>query len=291
LTRAEERLYIAGFHGAKGPSSGCWAKMFETALANDAGFQKVPAFWNGEDQILRLVTEGSGAPAAAAVPDGCAPATPAAVVPDWLWRAAGSQTHAMPPVRPSHALTPAHRLDGTGAAQARREVSRRGLVMHRLLQYLPGIAARHRRDAALAFLVAHAIGLDDTARQNLAGEVLEVIALPELAGLFGPGSKAEVSFAGRLVLGQRTIDVPGRVDRIGENQKEILVADYKTGAPCALDGTPAADLAQMALYRAVLAPLWPDKTLRMLLIWTAGPRVVWLPAKMLDAALAALAAG
>ncbi len=87
------------------------------------------------------------------------------------------------------------------------------------------------------------------------------------------------------------IEVNGKIDRIGENQKEILVADYKTGAPCPLDGTPAAYLAQMALYRAVLAPLWPDKTLRMLLIWTAGPRVVWLPAGMLDAALAALAAG
>jgi ATP-dependent helicase/nuclease subunit A len=47
----------------------------------------------------------------------------------------------------------------------------------------------------------------------------------------------------------------------------------------------------MALYRAVLAPLWPHKTLRMLLIWTAGPRVVWLPTGMLDAALAVLAAG
>jgi len=29
----------------------------------------------------------------------------------------------------------------------------------------------------------------------------------------------------------------------------------------------------------------------MLLIWTAGPCVAWLPAGMLDAALAALAAG
>jgi ATP-dependent helicase/nuclease subunit A len=48
---------------------------------------------------------------------------------------------------------------------------------------------------------------------------------------------------------------------------------------------------KMALYRRVLAPLWPDKPLRMLLIWTAGPRVVWLPAGKLDAALAALAAG
>jgi len=118
-----------------------------------------------------------------------------------------------------------------------------------------------------------------------------VIALPELAGLFGQDSKAEVSIAGRIALGRRTIDVDGRVDRIGETKKEIFVADYKTGAPCRLDAAPADYLAQMALYRAVLAPLWPDKTLRMLLIWTAGPRVVWLPAGMLDAALATLAAG
>jgi ATP-dependent helicase/nuclease subunit A len=46
----------------------------------------------------------------------------------------------------------------------------------------------------------------------------------------------------------------------------------------------------MALYRALLAPLWPDKTLRMALIWTAGPSIIWLPDKMLDAALAAFAA-
>jgi len=47
----------------------------------------------------------------------------------------------------------------------------------------------------------------------------------------------------------------------------------------------------MALYRAVLAQLWPNKTLRMLLIWTEGPFVVPFPAERLDAALAAFAAG
>jgi ATP-dependent helicase/nuclease subunit A len=291
LTRAEERLYVAGFYGAKGPDPGCWAKMIEAALANDAGVQTVPAFWNGEDHILRLVSEGSGAPAAAAAPDGQAAARPAAVVPAWLWRGAGSETNAMPPVRHSRALAPAHRLDGKGAAQARCEASRHGRLMHLLLQYLPAIAALRRRDAALAFLAARAPGLNDTACQHLVGEVLKVIALPELAALFGQDSKAEVSVAGRIAAGRRMIEVNGKIDRIGGNQKEILAADYMTGAPCPLDSTPAAYLAQMALYRAVLAPLWPDKALRMLLIWTAGPRVVWLPAGMLDAALAALAAG
>ncbi len=37
---------------------------------------------------------------------------------------------------------------------------------------------------------------------------------------------------------------------------------------------PQRYLAQMALYRAALAPLWPDKRLRMLLVWTAEPLVV-----------------
>ncbi|MDQ6867180.1 MAG: double-strand break repair helicase AddA [Pseudomonadota bacterium] len=290
LTRAEERLYIAGFYGVKGLDPGCWAKMIEAALANEAGIQTVPAFWNGEDQILRLISEGSGGPAAAALSDGLRPSAPA-VLPDWLWRGAGFETNAMPPVRPSHALAPAHRLHGTGAAQAKREASRRGGLMHLLLQYLPGIATLHRRDAALAFLAARAAGLDDMVRQNLAWEVLKVIALPELASLFGQDSKAEVSVAGRIAAGRRMIEVNGKIDRIGEDQTGILAADYKTGAPCRLDSTPAEYIAQMALYRAVLAPLWPDKTLRMLLIWTAGPRVVWLPAGMLDAALAALAAG
>ena len=264
--------------------------MIEAALANEAGIQTVPAFWNGEDQILRLVSEGSGEPAAV-FPDIRTAAAPPLDLPDWLGSPARIEAQAIPPVRPSNALAADGRLDGTGPAQARREALRHGRLMHRLLQYLPGIFAEHRRGAALAFLAAQATGLDDTARQNLAGEVLKVIALPELAGLFGPGSKVEVSVAGRIALGSRMIDVAGQVDRIGEDLKEILVADYKTGTPCALDATPAAYLAQMALYRALLAPLWPTKTLRMLLIWTAGPRVVWLPAKMLDAALAALAAG
>jgi ATP-dependent helicase/nuclease subunit A len=289
LTRAEERLYITGFHGAGKLDDGCWAKMIEAALASEAGIQTVPAFWNSEDQILRLISEGSSAPSAVFpnMPTAAAPV----VLPDWLGRAARFEANAIPPVRPSHALAASGRLDGAGPAQARREALRRGRLMHLLLQYLPGIAVRDQRRATMAFLRVRAAGLDDTARQNLAEEALKVIALPELAGLFWPASKAEVSVAGRVALGQWTIDVAARVDRIGENQKEILVADYKSGTPRPIDDTPADYVAQMALYRAVLAPLWPDKTLRMLLIWTAGPRVVWLPAGKLDAALAALAAG
>ncbi len=68
----------------------------------------------------------------------------------------------------------------------------------------------------------------------------------------------------------------------------MIIADYKTGMPCIAAATPRAYLTQMALYRAVLAPLWPGKRLRMLLIWTAGPKVAELGDAQLDAALGAL---
>jgi ATP-dependent helicase/nuclease subunit A len=285
LTRAEERLYIAGFYNTQKPDSGCWFKMIEAALGSHAGFVEVPAFWNSGETVRRFVSQGSGARASAAVPENADAAAPFAL-PDWLFRTAPIAEDTARALTPSRARA---RTSG-GQAAAPREVLRRGGAMHLLLQYLPAIAPEKRANAALAFLSARASFLDEAVRKNLAGEALALIALPELAGLFGSRSKGEVWVAGKVRIGERIFDVLGQVDRIGESATEILVGDYKTGPPCALDSTPTAYLAQLALYRAVLSPLWPDKKLRMALIWTAGPSVIWLPGKMLDAALAALAA-
>ena len=120
---------------------------------------------------------------------------------------------------------------------------------------------------------------------------LRVIDAPELAVLFGPQSKAEVAVAGRVGLPRGgSIDVVGRIDRIGVATDEALIADFKTGVPCAPADVPQRYLAQMALYRAALAPLWPGRRLRMLLIWTAEPLVVTLDDARLDEALAAIEA-
>ncbi|MCI0467243.1 MAG: double-strand break repair helicase AddA [Beijerinckiaceae bacterium] len=288
LTRAEERLYIAGSYRAKEPDPGCWAKMIEASLTLDPAFEEVPAFWNGGDPIRRFISAGAGTRAGALSAIGeAAPAR--ASLPEWLHRAAPQEAKAQPPLRPSYALDASGSYSGAGTPRERRDALRRGRLMHLLLQYLPEAAPENRRQAALAFLAARAPAMDESARQRLAGEALALIALPELSALFGPGSKAEVSVAGRIRLGEREIEVAGKVDRIGETENEVFLAEYKTGVPYALAETPAPYLAQMALYRAVLAPLWPDKNLRALLIWTARPRADWLPEEMLGGALASLA--
>ena len=283
LTRAEERLYIAGFFRAREPDDRCWVKMIEAAFAGDTSFEEVAAFWNSAEKLRRFGSPGAGAPAPAPLAEGSRAAPPPP--PDWLFRKAPIDEPAAPTLSPSHALAPA-----SGEARQHRQALLRGGVMHLLLQHLPFIAPDKRQSAAAAFLAARAPFLDETARQKFAQEALALIALPELAPLFGPRSRAEVLVAGKVTVGQRTFDVAGQADRIGETESEVLVADYKTGAACPLERTPAAYLAQMALYRAVLAPLWPQKTMRMALIWTARPEAVWLPEKMLDEALASLAA-
>jgi ATP-dependent helicase/nuclease subunit A len=287
LTRAEERLYIAGFHGGDRPSANCWGLMIDAALAQDEGMEPAPAFWDPEEQIRRRLTPGAAPPAQEAPRASLAGA--AAAPPEWLWRAAAFEASGPPPIRPSSALAAADLGSPTGPSEARREGLRQGGLTHVLLQYLPGVAPERRRAAALAFLSARAGDLGESARRGLADATLAVLDEPLLADLFASGSKAEVAIAGKIALpGGGLVEVTGQVDRIAVGPSEILVADYKTGAPRALAETPPAYLAQMALYRAVLAPLWPERRLRMLLIWTAGPLVVRLDEAVLDAALAAI---
>lgn len=290
LTRAEERLYIAGFHGEREPSQISWAAMIDAALCGDRDFERAAAFWDSSEQILRRATPG-----AAQLSDGSGRAVEieaASDNPAWLWRAAPPEPNAPPPLRPSNALAAADRRGEARLSPAKREALRRGSLTHALLQYLPGLAPLNRRAAGLAFLSARADDLDMREKERLIDDALRVIEAPALSELFGPGSKAEVSVAGKAALASgRVMEVVGQVDRICETRNEVLIADFKTGAPCSAEETPAPYLLQMALYRAVLAPLWPEKNLRLMLIWTVGPHVADLDASALDAALAAFDAG
>ena len=73
----------------------------------------------------------------------------------------------------------------------------RGTLVHRLLQSLPDIAAEGRRDAALRYLARNAGDWTEGERAALAERMLALIGDP-FAPVFAPGSRAEVSVAGRL---------------------------------------------------------------------------------------------
>ncbi|HMM64093.1 MAG TPA: PD-(D/E)XK nuclease family protein, partial [Mesorhizobium sp.] len=169
---------------------------------------------------------------------------------------------------------------------------RRGLALHKLLQMLPDIAAAERDAAAARYLARAGAAWPQCGRQAALRAVAAILADARFAPLFAPGSRAEVSVVGSLDIRGRARTVSGKIDRLAVTADSVLIVDYKTNrpAPAALAAVPDAYLLQLALYRALLRPLYPGREVSAALLFTEAPRLIELPAHLLDAALARLGA-
>jgi ATP-dependent helicase/nuclease subunit A len=264
LTRAEERLVIAGFEGKQTRPPACWYDMISTTLEAELLPAETP--WG---QVWR---RQRAAPLPALDDTASVSRTPQLPLPDWLARPPGSPFTRLAPLRPSG---PAAALSATSPRRGRALA--RGRLVHRLLQYLPEIDGHLRKLEAARFLAGAARGWDAADRQALIDEVMAVIEAPGHEALFGPGSRAEVPIAGRITRGGGTSEtVLGQVDRLIEAPHEVLVVDFKDGEP--QPALPAAYVRQLALYGAILAQIYPGRTVRAFILWTSGPSMIEIDA-------------
>ena len=100
-------------------------------------------------------------------------------------------------------------------------------------------------------------------QQNaLVSECLAILEDSRFATLFDGDSGTEVSVMGTIEVGGQERVVSGRIDRITVADGIVLILDYKTGA-MAPDGAHHSDhTAQLAIYRALLEPLYPAHEIR-----------------------------
>ncbi|CAN5503334.1 double-strand break repair helicase AddA [soil metagenome] len=226
---------------------------------------------------------------------GTAPADVAAEpieLPAWLREAVTTQKPRENLLRPSDSDDDDRRDLRFGESDLlRNQALQRGNLVHRLLQSLPDVATKRRAAAAERFIARNADTLAEADRAALAMQVLALIDDARFASLFGPGSRAEVAMAGRLTRADGSpVLVSGQIDRLVVTDDAILIVDYKTNqaparAPAAV---PVAYVRQLALYRAVLAKLYPGRTVRALLLWTETAEIMEISAPALDAELAAI---
>ena len=180
-----------------------------------------------------------------------------------------------------------------GASDERRKALARGRLVHRLMQSLPDIPQAARKDAIARYLKNAAADLSAGEHAEIAQQVLAMLNDLIFADVFAPGSRAEVPIVGRVPGGgAAAVVVSGQVDRLAVTRDAVLIADYKTDrvVPQTVAEVPAAYVGQLALYRAVLARIYPEKTIRTALLFTAGPRLIEVPAAAMDAKLAERAA-
>ncbi|WP_127520622.1 double-strand break repair helicase AddA [Mesorhizobium sp. Z1-4] len=298
MTRAEDRLIVCGYHGVRGRPALSWHGMVEAALKG-SDYTETRERQGSDAPVLRFrytPFDGTDAtvgnipvvepPAVAAAPDPLGPLPAAPKLP--------------PPLRPSGTglmvedgnAEPA----GTGASPVLDPVREpslaqaRGIAIHRLLQLLPSVPEKERPAALARYLSSVASAWPQAERDRLAESVGAILSDPAFADVFAPGSRAEVSLMGEIEVGGRSWSVSGKVDRLAVSENEVLIVDYKTGrvVPRNAAEVPENHVRQLAVYRALLEPVYPGRTVRAALLFTEGPIFIPLEPQALDAALAAL---
>jgi ATP-dependent helicase/nuclease subunit A len=183
----------------------------------------------------------------------------------------------------------AHGMRSGESPEQRARALQRGTLVHRLLQSLPDLAREQRLDAARRYLARAARDWTDDEREALIAQALALLDDPRFAPVFAPGSRAEVSIIGRLPhpRGGQVL-VSGQIDRLVVTSDAVLIVDYKTNhaPPTHAKDAPPAYIRQLALYRAVLANLYPGRAIRAALAWTETLEMMEISAPALDAGLA-----
>jgi ATP-dependent helicase/nuclease subunit A len=285
MTRAADRLVICGSVGQVRRPQGCWYDLIKGALEKRCTEEPADV---GEGTVLRY-RQTPSKPETLSLFDSAPAQAATRARPDWLTRPVPREDIAFAPLSPSQAYDETASIVRARGA-ARRQALARGVVMHRLLQSLPGIAPEHRGEAARRYLAGKSREFTAEQCEELARKALALIEHPRFSALFSPHSKAEVPIVGRVVHGGRTRAVAGVVDRLVVTDDAILIADHKTNRnpPRTLDQVPQGYVAQLALYRAVLAKLYPGRPVRAALVWTEVPDLMEASAAAMDAALTAV---
>jgi ATP-dependent helicase/nuclease subunit A len=279
MTRAIDHLVVCGVDTIRKIPAGCWYDLALGALGPLCVKEKADY---GDTEVLRY-RRHAGTVAGGERKDEAAQAV--VEIPPWLARVPGT-THDRPAtIKPSGFVDDPVAAEPVARDKARERAIARGLAVHRLMQSLPDIPPERRAETTTMFL-ARQRQFDDAESRSIAQQVQTVLADTRFAALFGPGSRAEVSIAGRL----RGRPVAGQVDRLVVTPDEVLIADYKSNRPPPNSLDEALEkygsyVKQLALYRDVLKRLYPGRRVRAALLWTETPELMELPANALDSAL------
>lgn len=263
LTRAADRLIVAGVAPKKERPENCWHRHVENALISIGAELVEGGGW-----------KYSGGSAVTAKARRAKIDFPRIEVPDW------AQSPAPPEARPPRPLAPSALAEDREAAppptEGQRAAAERGTMVHALLERLPAVDPAVRHDAALRWLEQSAGVSDPNLREEIADCVCGILSNDRFAALFCPNSLAEAPIAATLADGRV---IAGTVDRLLVEQHRVLVIDYKTGrVPESEEEIPASHRLQMQAYSEALAVIFPGRKIETALLYTTAARLFQLAA-------------
>lgn len=298
MTRAEDRLIICGYHNPNDKHDH-WYKMVETGLkaepidSRDQGRLETverrdgqfSRYWKLENENKKEVKEKPRTEATSVVGE----------VPSWLFKKVENEAPLARPLTPSGVLnlldiesekstnTFAPDKDGASALEY-------GNTVHALLQAVPMVGKEKYETVIEKYFENFGETLNSEQRQKAKLEILNLMAHPDSTMLFGENSKSEVSLNGRVKLGKKEHIIHGQIDRLVEEDEQIILADFKTNfsPPKQVVDIPSAYLAQLGLYRLLLREVYPNRLIKTYLVWTSSTDIMQVPDDLMDQQLAKL---
>ncbi len=242
LTRARDRLYIAGY-GKK--SSNNWYDLIINSLPKEIQPDKDGIIrWKSTQKHKKQQKTKQNLP------------YDYETLPSWVNIIPPKEEPIAPPLSPS-------KLEESddewtveeSILQPNQELAlRRGTFIHKLLQYLPDIPSNQRLEFAQKMCPSD-IELPDN--------LLQIFERVDLQDLFGSNSIAEVPVVGTI----NGKAVSGQIDRLVVLEKEVKIIDFKTNR-FVPQKIPDMYKKQLNAYKDLLKEIFPDKIIKAYILWT-----------------------
>ncbi|MGF9566353.1 double-strand break repair helicase AddA [Neorhizobium sp. JUb45] len=298
MTRAADRLIVCGYRG-KRENLDSWQAMVARGLSADDTHCQTAEFTGPDGNWTGLTWRLSGEPNRQ-IPkeDPKEHAETTSLLPEALGRPLPPQKLLPRPLSPSGAGTMIddEAIDAVitsplfGDAASPDRALQRGRMTHRMLQMLPDFPETERLAAAQRYASRAVPFWPESERRQLIETVIGVLSATDLRDAFSDHAQAEVSIMGTLKIDDRDYAVSGRIDRLVVNDSRVMIMDYKTNRnpPGSQEQTPFSHRAQLAIYREILAPLYPGRAIDCVLVYTESGHVIRLSDDLLSRSLSEL---
>ena len=279
MTRAQDGLLVAGYKARNRRfEEGSWYERVAVAMS------ALDAERDESSGLYRLESPQEGKPSDDGDREASAAAGPVPDLPDWMVAMPAREETPPRPLSPSRLAAEEDSFSPVGReGNTSLELGR---LAHRMLEILPPLEGEARARAAERLVAtAELYSLPEEAARGMLEKAEGLLADPATAGLFGADSRSEVPVSGLV----GDIVVSGVIDRLLVEEGRVTIVDFKTGAfPGKGQEAKPAHLRQLAVYRALMRQIWPEREVRAGLVYTENASVEWLDEGKMDAEVARL---
>jgi len=277
MTRAESWLVVCGA-GDPGKEGESWYDLVHQGIEPLPVLKTDAPLVDGEKTILHNWSDTS-------VKAATQQKQPETLPPDWITQPAATLPRPAQPLSPSK-MEGAKSLFGKGEPISEADAMRRGRQVHKLLEHLPSLPPEARTVQAERLLTGDCTPQNPDELPQVLTEVSRLLDDPKLVTIFAPDTLAEVGITARLPeMAEQTID--GIIDRLIIQENNVLAVDFKTNrmVPNTAANTPLGILRQMGAYESALRQVYPDKNIKLAILWTHTAELMDIPVKTAQNAL------